>query len=803
MVAVTAVTPGQVFTCADETRRRKVTQSPGHNGIDYLEVDPGSQQRLLVHFLRPLPGEPGGVPAAAPLGAADVVIEGGERVTSIGVRAAHSAGNVLTVEVDRAGDFSPYTLRLVKRATPAEAPEGFDPLLSAVSFSFKIGCLEGFDCRPRSEQPPPAPAPPVLDYLAKDYEGFRRLMLDRLGTLLPTWTDRGPADALVALVELFAHLGDQLSYFQDAVATEAYLGTARSRISARRHARLLDHPVHDGCNARTWIAIDVVPTSDSDGKLLDVGTPVLLGHREDPCTLTEDAARDLGDVVTFETMHPLTLSGTRSRLLIHTWSSETYCLPAGCTGTTLQDTGYPLGPGDVLLFEEIADPVTGLEADADPAHRQAVRLVDVSRRRDPIDDVQVCDVRWHHADALTFPLWVKAASAPGMFDKPLAVARGNVVLADHGHRVTRRKLPPVPETGRYRPVLPGAPVSHAEPCPVAQARTLPAADALRRSPRAALPQVWLTERDQHWEAKLDLLACDRFDRNFVVETERDDTAQLRFGDDVHGRRPLPGATLTAAFRIGNGPEGNVGHDTLRRLVWPHDGIERVTNPLPASGGQRPESMAEIREFAPHAFRLQQRAVTEADWENVAVRHPEVQNAKARFRWTGSWYTVFLTIDRLGGGPVAEDPVFLADVTAHLQRFRIAGYDLEVTGPDPVALELQLSVCVRPGYFRRDVEQALLDVFGNGRRPDGRRGFFAPDNFTFGQPLYLSEIHRAAMSVAGVSFVTILSCHRFGQPPAGELERGFVAVGDLEVIRLDMDPALPEGGRLSILTEGGM
>ena len=36
-------------------------------------------------------------------------------------------------------------------------------------------------------------------------------------------------DVGVMLVDLLAYVGDQLSYYQDAVATEAYLGTARQR----------------------------------------------------------------------------------------------------------------------------------------------------------------------------------------------------------------------------------------------------------------------------------------------------------------------------------------------------------------------------------------------------------------------------------------------------------------------------------------------------------------------------------------------------------------------------------------------
>src|SRR6185295_7196447 len=51
------------------------------------------------------------------------------------------------------------------------------------------------------------------------------------------------------------YVGDYLSYYQDAVATEAYLETARQRISVRRHAQLVDYHLHEGCNARAWLAV--------------------------------------------------------------------------------------------------------------------------------------------------------------------------------------------------------------------------------------------------------------------------------------------------------------------------------------------------------------------------------------------------------------------------------------------------------------------------------------------------------------------------------------------------------------------
>ena len=80
-------------------------------------------------------------------------------------------------------------------------------------------------------------------------------MLDRLALMMPGLERAPRARSLVTLVELLAYEGDRLSYLQDAVATEAYLRTARRRISVRRHARLVDYRLHEGCNARALVFV--------------------------------------------------------------------------------------------------------------------------------------------------------------------------------------------------------------------------------------------------------------------------------------------------------------------------------------------------------------------------------------------------------------------------------------------------------------------------------------------------------------------------------------------------------------------
>jgi hypothetical protein len=124
-------------------------------------------------------------------------------------------------------------------------------------------------------------------------------MLDRIALLSPQWTERNAADLGVALVEAVAFVGDYLSYQQDAIGTEAYLGTARRRVSVRRHARLVDYSMHDGCNARAWLQIQV---NADTGPLLK-GTRIFTRITGQPVVLPGEPRILRQAQAGFETMH--------------------------------------------------------------------------------------------------------------------------------------------------------------------------------------------------------------------------------------------------------------------------------------------------------------------------------------------------------------------------------------------------------------------------------------------------------------------------------------------------------------------
>jgi hypothetical protein len=368
---------------------------------------------------------------------------------------------------------------------------------------------------------------------------------------MPEWKERHAADVGIALVEALAYTGDYLSYYQDAVATEAYLGTARQRISVRRHAQLVDYTLHEGCNARAWVTLWV--SEDLPGLLPDdfylVTDPGLstggtvLEERDLPATLPRPYLV-FAPLVEDRRM-PLTLRTAHNEIRLYTWGDAQCCLAAGATAATLLDPGKAAPPaegpapspapppapaadggyqldlhvGDVVVVEEVKGPKTGTAADADPEHRHAVRLTRVTRAVDPLTHALVVEIEWAAEDALPFPVCISSVG-PGPECEPItdvSVVRGNVVLVDEGEHV-EEDLPPVPTVtvppgccdpcaprevvrrpGWYRPTLRRPDVTFGEsllaPRPARAgapaAPPTPAAALLRQDIRRALPQVRL------------------------------------------------------------------------------------------------------------------------------------------------------------------------------------------------------------------------------------------------------------------------------------------------------------------------
>jgi predicted phage baseplate assembly protein len=371
------------------------------------------------------------------------------------------------------------------------------------------------------------------------------------------------------------------------------------------------------------------------------------------------------------------------------------------------------------------------------------------------------------------------------------------------------KEPPVPVAPVFRPVLKKWPLTFAASFDATDLATS-ASDAMEWSMRDTSPAITLIEKEskEKWFAQRDLLDSAGNAKEFVVEIESDGIVHIRFGDDELGMRPSPATQFLATYRIGNGIAGNIGRETIASIVTDNPDISggtqkiiSVTNPFAATGGIEPETIELVRQKAPAAFRIQERAVTSTDYEDMSLRcSNSIQRSACTFRWTGSWRTAFLTIDRFGGQEVTAE--FEDQIKKGMDKFRMAGQDVEVDGPQYVSLELEMIICVKTDYFASDVKASLLKIFSNRILANGDRGVFHPDNFSFGQTVYLSPLYAAAQSMSGVSSVQITKLKRQDNVNNAAIDTGKLLLSRLEIARLDNDPNFPDHGVFNLIMKGG-
>ena len=520
------------------------------------------------------------------------------------------------------------------------------------------------------------------------------------------------------------------------------------------------------------------------------------------------------------------------------------CLPEGATRATLDGQIATLAAGRRAVFEEVVGPRTGEPATPTRRHRHAVRLTEVVRPRTAVhygprrpaitrDRVGARPTRCRSRSACrTRHRRDRVATAVAT-----AWRRATIVLVDHGRTVTGRgfgersavelvALPTRRPTGatptpadpiagrRFAPSpSPRWPVSGHDALHDASPRR-----ASRRASRSATsgpasgPAVALVDgaSGAPWEARAATCSAADADRARLRRRGRGRTASahLRFGDDAHGARPPPARDVHARpTGSATAPRGNVGAERDRpRRRRPARPADR-RRAQPAAGRRRHRSRVRRARSAGTRRRRsarQERAVT-ADGlrRGGRARTRDVQRAAATFRWTGSWHTVFVTVDP----PVGDATRSTRDFERRPARLRssairMAGYDLESTTPRYVPLEIELTVCVEPDYFRADVKQALLDGFSSRVRPTAGAGSSIPTTSPSASRSTCRRLVAAASEVDGRRVGRGDDVPAPGHARPRSARRRRLEFGRLEIARLDNDPSFPERGVFSLTMEGG-
>lgn len=113
-----------------------------------------------------------------------------------------------------------------------------------------------------------------------------------------------------------------------------------------------------------------------------------------------------------------------------------------------------------------------------------------------------------------------------------------------------------------------------------------------------------------------LVGMTSISNNYFVEAAENQQYELKFGDNVFGRKPKDGSIVIAEYRISSGELPNGASSFINDGTIDTHANVSVATLSNASGGAINESIESIRYNAPRSFQVQNRAVTAYDYETI-------------------------------------------------------------------------------------------------------------------------------------------------------------------------------------------
>ena len=260
-----------------------------------------------------------------------------------------------------------------------------------------------------------------------------------------------------------------------------------------------------------------------------------------------------------------------------------------------------------------------------------------------------------------------------------------------------------------------------------------------------------------WEETPSLFLLDERSQAYIVRHDDEGNTIITFGDGIKGvRLPTGLENITATYRSGIGPEGEVDVGSLALMQARPLGIREVTNPLPATGAEEPEKLDDARSNAPLTVLTLDRIVSIKDFEDFAATFSGIGKAQATVLWTGVTNITHITIAAANGDPVPETSALYNNLLQAIDAVRDTTVHMQIDSHVPVYFNVKARVSIDSRFIRETVEARIRNAL---------RSAFSFEARDFGQVVTEAEVIAEIHEVEGVIAVNLTALYTGSYDPA--------------------------------------
>lgn len=254
----------------------------------------------------------------------------------------------------------------------------------------------------------------------------------------------------------------------------------------------------------------------------------------------------------------------------------------------------------------------------------------------------------------------------------------------------------------------------------------------------------------HFSNAESVFSVGALDRVFYLRENRSTLYEVYFGRDLFGKEPTVGSKIFVAYVTAQDFHANGVTDLIP--ATPIGGLSsvRIDVKVPSYGGADREGIEEIRFNAPRAQQIQNRAVTNQDYEKIIERKfPFIKKAIA---WGGEtadipqYGKVLISALPYNGDSIPNS--IKKDIINEISVCNVGTVSVEIVDPDVIGLEVMVLFGVDSAHTLKntselsgDIKAAVVD-------------FNAANMRNFGAYFNQAKVMRAILDVDGVESVDI-------------------------------------------------
>jgi Baseplate J-like protein len=639
---------------------------------------------------------------------------------------------------------------------------------------------------------------PAVDYTSRDYSSILSDMQALIPNFTPSWTNRDPSDFGMVLVELFAYMGDIMSYYIDRSANEAMINTASQRQSLLDIASLLGYVPTLATPASTTVTftnnsqadITVPGLTQVSTSLVSNATTsqVIFETSNDIVVPASTTSVSLSSASGVASSSSITVTGTNGGSTI-TVTSPTNPLVAGMavTGTGIQPNVYistvtGTGPYTVTLSSPLL--ATAIGTYNFGAVAQYTSSIPHGLVTGQIISISGFSPSGYNNSGTTIVVTSTTSFTSNNSTLGTSSGTGTATAAVAGGANQTSVI-----------VTQGQTVANEV---IGTSNGLPAQIYQLANTSVINNSINIVINGTNYAPVAYLVDYGNFDPVFTTFTDETGITYIRFGDGVSGRVPPNGSTIYATYRVGGGVIGNVPAGLIKYVIN-LPGLTSVPTGLSVSctaaavGGADPESNDSIRYNAPLSLRSLNRAVSTNDHASLATQVVGVAKASAQAN-TYSAVTIYVLPSGDTGVSASDNSTQtttftkkVGDVVSYMSDKTSASTTVSVQPPKWVGVYINVNITVGSTYNQNNVKTNVITTIQN---------LHYVDNVNFGETKSLSALYNVINAVTGVTYSKITKYTRADQDQTYVTTTKALTSG-VATIGVSGSAAIPVGTTISV------